>query len=121
MVYLLYIHFVQNYNKNKGYVTLKIKEPISIGDKVSIKNENGSYTISELMVKNNNIKETKINQTVTIGRIKGSINLGDKIYKISSKSLANIAKESYKNEKRKQFLWHEYKNKLHICALLSFL
>lgn len=97
----LFLGTVQNYNKNKGYVTLKIKEPISIGDKVSIKNENGSYTISELMVKNNNIKETKINQTVTIGRIKGSINLGDKIYKISSKSLANIAKESYKNEKRK--------------------
>ncbi len=97
----LFLGTVQNYNKNKGYVTLKLKEPISIGDKVSLENENGSYTISELMDKNNNIKETKINQTVTIGRIKGNINLGDKIYKISSKILTNNAKESYKNENRK--------------------
>ena len=97
----LFLGTVQNYNKNKGYVTLKIKEPISMGDKVSLENENGSYTISELMDKNNNIKETKLNQTVTIGRIKGNINLGDKIYKISSKALSNNAKESYKNENRK--------------------
>ena len=97
----LFLGTVQNHNKNKGYVTLKLKEPISIGDKISLENENGSYTISELMDKNNNIKETKINQTVTIGRIKGNINLGDKIYKISSKILINNAKESYKNENRK--------------------
>ena len=97
----LFLGTVQNYNKNKGYVTLKLKEPISIGDKVSLENENGSYTISELMDKNNNIKETKLNQTVTIGRIKGNINLGDKIYKISSKVLSNNSKESYKNENRK--------------------
>jgi len=97
----LFLGTVQSYNKNKGYITLKLKEPISIGDKVSLENENGSYTISELMDKNNNIKETKLNQTVTIGRIKGNINLGDKIYKISSKVLSNNSKESYKNENRK--------------------
>lgn len=97
----LFLGTVQNYNKNKGYVTLKLKEPIGVGDKVSFENETGSYTISELMDKNMNIKETKINQTVTIGRIKGNINLGDKIYKISSKSLINDAKESFKNENRK--------------------
>ena len=97
----LFLGTVQNYNKNKGYVTLKLKEPISIGDKVSLENENGSYTISELMDKNNNIKETKLNQTVTIGRIKGNISLGDKIYKISSNSLTDNAKESYKKENRK--------------------
>ena len=97
----LFLGTVQSYNKNKGYITLKLKEPISIGDKVSLENENGSYTISELMDKNNNIKGTKTNQTVTIGRIKGNINLGDKIYKISSKILTNNAKESYKNENRK--------------------
>lgn len=97
----LFLGTVQNYNKNKGYVTLKLKEPISIGDKISLENESGSYTISELMNKNKNIKETKINQTVTIGRIKGNINSGDKIYKISSKALISNAKESYKDENRK--------------------
>ena len=96
----LFLGTVQNYNKNKGYVTLKLKESISIGDKVALENESGSYTISELMEKNKNIKETKINQTVTIGRIKGNINLGDKIYKISSKTLLDEAKESFKNENR---------------------
>ena len=66
----LFLGTVQKYNKNKGYVTLKLKEKLNIGDKVSIEQEPGSYTISELMENNKNIKETKINQIVTIGRIK---------------------------------------------------
>lgn len=97
----LFLGTVQKYNKNKGYVTLKLKEKINIGDKISIEKESGSYTISELMEKNKNITETKINQIITIGRIKGNINLGDKIYKISSKSLIDSAKDSYKQENRK--------------------
>ena len=97
----LFLGTVQKYNKNKGYVTLKLKEKLNIGDKVSIEQESGSYTISELMENNKNIKETKINQIVTIGRIKGNINSGDKIYKISSKNIIDSAKESYKKENRK--------------------
>ncbi len=38
------------------------------------------------MVSNKNIKGTKVGQTVTIGRMKGNIKLGDKIFKMSSKS-----------------------------------
>ena len=94
----LFLGTVKNYNKNKGYVTLKLNETIRVGDKVSFENEAGSYTISELMEKNINIKETKVDQIVTIGRIKGNINLGDKIYKISSKTLSNKALESFKSE-----------------------
>ncbi len=97
----IFLGTIQNYNKNKGYITLKLKEPIAIGDKVSLKNGNCSYTISELMDKSKNIKETKSGQTVTFGRIKGNINLGDKIYKISSKSLINIANRSFSKENRK--------------------
>lgn len=97
----LFLGTVKNYNKNKGYVTLKLKEPISIGDKVALENAPGSYTISELMDKNRNIKETTPNQTVTIGRIKGNINLGDKIYKISSKILLDEAFDSFKSENKK--------------------
>ena len=97
----LFLGTVQKYNKNKGYITLKLKEPISIGDRISFENESGSYTISELMDKNNNIKETKPNQIVTIGRAKGNINLGDKIYKISSKELIDKSFESLKNENKK--------------------
>lgn len=95
---------VQKYNKNKGYITLKLKEKIEIGDIISLGNETGSYTISELMENGKNITQTKIGQTVVIGRMKGNINAGDKIYKISSKALLHNAKESYKTENKKVLL-----------------
>ena len=97
----LFLGTVENFNKNKGHITLKLHEPISVGDSVSLQNETGSYKISELMEKNRNISTTKIGQIVTIGRMKGNIKRGDKIYKISSLSLSNLAKESYKKEYRK--------------------
>ena len=97
----LFLGNVQKYNKNKGYITLKLKETIHIGDKISVETESGSYIISELMENNKNIKEPQIGQTVILGRIKGNIRSGDKVYKISSKVLFNTAKESYKKENRK--------------------
>ena len=97
----LFLGIVQKYNKTKGLITLKLKEKIEIGDTISLQNENGTYKISELMIDNKNISDTKIGQPVTIGRMKGNINLGDKIYKMSSKILNTIAKESYLSENRK--------------------
>lgn len=95
---------VQNYNKSKGLITVKLKEPIEIGDTISLENEKGTYTVSELMEDGKNITETKKGQTVTIGRMKGNINLKDNIYKMSSKKLSNLAKESCKHELRKIYL-----------------
>ena len=100
----LFLGTVQKYNKNKGHITLKLKEHIEIGDTISYENESGSYTVSELMENNKNIKETKIGQVVTIGRMKGNIKPGDKIYRLSSKVLLQEAKESYKKENRKVLL-----------------
>ncbi len=40
-------------------------------------------------------------QLVTIGRMKGNIEPGDKIYKLESKSLLSFAKASYQNENKK--------------------
>ena len=97
----LFLGIVQKYNKNKGYITLKLNEKIRIGDTISLENESGSYTISELMENNKNISETEIGQTVVIGRMKGNIKLGDKVYKMSSKELCSFAKESYKKENKK--------------------
>lgn len=97
----LYLGIVQKYNKSKGYITLKLREPVEVGDTVSLQNETGSYTISELMENGKNISQTKIGQTVTIGRMKGNISVGDKIYKMSSKQLSIKAKESYQKENRK--------------------
>lgn len=97
----LFLGIVQKYNKSKGLITLKLKEHIKIGDTISLQNEYGSYTISELMSDGKNITKTQIDQTVTIGRMKGNINLGDKIYKMSSKELLTKAQKSYKTENRK--------------------
>ncbi len=97
----LFLGKVQKTNINKGYITLKLKEPIEIGDTVSFENEDSIYTISELMENSKNITETKRGQIVTIGRMKGNIKLGDLVYKMSSKALNITAKESYKTENRK--------------------
>lgn len=59
------------------------------------------YTVSELMDGNKNITETKTGQTVTIGRMKGNIVLGAKIYKMTSKELFSEAKESMHGEHKK--------------------
>lgn len=95
---------VQNYQKNKGLITVKLKEPINIGDTISLEKEQGSYTVSELMENGKNITKTKVGQIVTIGRMKGSISCNDMIYKLSSKELSTEIKQSYQKEKRKILL-----------------
>ena len=97
----LFLGNVQSYNKNRGLLTVKLREPIQIGDTISLENETGSYTISELMENDKNILETSIGQVVTIGRMKGNISCNDKIYKMSSKELSSFAKNSYQKENRK--------------------
>ena len=101
----LFLGKVEKYNSNKGYVTIKLQEKIAIGDTVAFENETGSYHISELMVKDKNIKDTSINQTVTIGRMKGNIHLGDSVFKMSSERLNSIATNSIQKENRKVELY----------------
>lgn len=96
----LFIGTITKYNANKGHITIKLQEKLCIGDTISVKNEAGSYTISELMDKKTNIKDTSIGQTVTIGRMKGNIKVGDKIYRLSSKELSIQAKNSYQKENK---------------------
>ena len=101
----LFLGIVQNYNKNKGHITLKPQEQISVGDTIAFENEDCQYTISELMNQNhNNISDVEINKIAIIGRMKGNIKPGDKIYKMSSKNLLNLSKQSYSKENRKVFL-----------------
>lgn len=97
----LFLGIVQKYNPKKGLITLKLNEPISIGDTISLEKETGSYTVSELMKNELNITQTEIGQIVTIGRMKGKISSGDKIFKLSSKSLNQQAQESYEKENKK--------------------
>ena len=97
----LHLGKVSKYNSNKGHITFILKEPINIGDTISLENETGTYTVSELMNNNSNLKTAAPGQLVTIGRMKGNIHQNDNIYKISSKELSTIANDSFSKEYRK--------------------
>ena len=94
----LHLGSIIKYQKNKGYITIKLKECLSIGDKIAIDKENGTYTISELMENGKNIKKASKGKIVTIGRMKGNICINDNLYKMGSKSLLELAKKSYSKE-----------------------
>lgn len=94
----LYIGNVAGYNKFKGHIKLLLNAPLAIGDTINFEKENTKYTISELMLKDSNITNASVGQTVVIGRMKGNIHLGDKIYKLSSKKQITEANDSYSKE-----------------------
>jgi len=92
----LFLGTVANFN-TKGYVSLKLNETISIGDKICIEtpSEDANYTISELMISKKNLPTAKTGDFVTIGRIKGNIKNGNKIYKITDKKLFDEASKTF--------------------------
>ena len=94
----IYLGKILKYNSNKGHIVCKLENNAHLGDSVSFENENSKYLISELMENNKNIESAKSNQIVKIGRMKGNIKSGDRIYKISSKHLSEMAKISYSKE-----------------------
>ena len=100
----IYLGKILKYNKNKGLITSNVQTDLSIGDSITFEKEPTKYIISELLDKNQNIKKAKNNQTVTFGRMKGNINIGDKIYKISDRSLSDEAKNSFSKENIKSKL-----------------
>ena len=91
----LFLGTVHNYNPSKGYITLKLNEELSIGDTICLEQETGTYTISELMENNKNITTAKPNAIVKIGRMKGKISIGNKIYKMSNKQLIRTSPALY--------------------------
>lgn len=95
----VYLGKVLKFNSNKGLVTLKLEDNLSIGDKISIDNKgiSNNYTVSELILNSNNIKNAKPQEVVTIGRMKGNISVNDKIYLTESKNLTELSTNSYQN------------------------
>lgn len=93
---------IQKYNANKGSISLTLDAPLDIGDSVSVQKEDSKYLVSELMYKNQNIKTASKGMYVTIGRMKGNINIGDKVYKVISKKLFDSARVSYENCENKK-------------------
>lgn len=97
----IYIGNVSNFKPNKGHIFFNLKDSIAIGDTIQFEKETTKYTVSELMVKGKNMNMVNKKDLVEIGRMKGNIHIGDKIYKITSKELSNNAKLSYEVENKK--------------------
>lgn len=95
---------VENYNANKGHIKLQLKDSVSIGDTISFEKEPSKYTISELMQNNSNFTTLGSGKKVTIGRMKGNIAVGNKVYKLSSKELTTSARQSFENTENKKIL-----------------
>ena len=100
----IYLGSISKYNKTKGHISCKLENNVSVGDSISFENENSKYLVSELIEKNQNIKNAFPMQNVTLGRMKGNIKIGDKIYKVIDKSLSNSARESFSKENTKNQL-----------------
>lgn len=100
----IYIGNVSNFKPNKGHIFFNLTDSISVGDTISFGNESAKYTVSELMIKGKNVTATNKKELVEIGRMKGNIHIGDRIYKLASKELSNNAKLSYSSENIKIFL-----------------
>ena len=94
----LYLGNISNINNAKGYLTLNLKNEVSILDKISINDY--IYNVSELMIKNNNVGTAVSGQNATIGRMKGNIKKGDCIYKIESSKLNNYFVDNINNNKK---------------------
>ncbi len=92
-----YLGTISHINENKGHLTLKLEKDLSVGDKISINNE--SYTISELMINNKNFETLLKGNIVTIGRMKGNIHIGSKIYRIETQKLNKFIYPTFKEDK----------------------
>ena len=100
----LFLGTISNFNTNKGYISFTTSNPISIGDKIGIenkKNETSLYTISELMINNKNVPHAFAGDKVKIGRMKGDIFIGNKLYKMSDKQLSSKTLDLLNKENRK--------------------
>ena len=104
----IYLGSVSNFNNNKGHISLTVSKDsdvtVRVGDKISVENkkhETSIYTISELMIQDKNVPQATCGDKIKIGRMKGNISVGDKIYKIADKLLTTSALETLSKENRK--------------------
>ena len=104
----IYLGTISNFNNNKGHISLTVSRDsdviVRVGDKISVENkkhETSTYTISELMIQDKNVPQAICGDKIKIGRMKGNISVGDKIYKIADKLLTTSALETLSKENRK--------------------
>lgn len=92
-----YLGKIEKFNPNKGYLTLKACVPLEIGDKVGINSD--TYTVSELMMNNENIRKSNVGNMITIGRMKGNFKHGLAVYKLQNKTLNYSIAPTFKEDK----------------------
>lgn len=93
---------VLGYNENKGHVKLSLEKDLNLGDSIRINDD--SCKISELMKNKINIKTARNGEIVTIGRIRGRIRTGDSVYKTVSIKLLDEVKQNLREENAKRNL-----------------
>ena len=93
----IYIGTISHINENKGYLNIKLENTLSIGDRISINNE--SYTVSELMINNKNFETLEKGNIAKIGRMKGKISVGNKVYRIETARLNKSISPTFKEDK----------------------
>ena len=100
----IFLGTVSKFNNNKGHITFTTNANLNIGDKIAVENKSHDvslYTVSELMIKDKNIFQAYPGDIIKIGRMKGSIFVGNKIYKMSDKHLTSSALDTLDKELRK--------------------
>lgn len=97
----IYVGNIASLKSNKGHVFVNLTNSLSLADTIQFDKETTKYTVSELMVKGKNIATGFKGQLVEIGRMKGNLHIGDKIYRVNSKELSSFAKSSYEDEHKK--------------------
>ena len=100
----IYLGKISNFNNNKGHISFTTQSSLNIGDKICVENkkhETSIYTISELMINNKNIKQANSGDLIKISRMKGNIFVGDKIFKLSDKTLSTSALNTLNSENKK--------------------
>ena len=94
----LYIGNISKIDKKNGLISLKTNEPLDIGDTFLVQQEDHKYTISEILKNGSHVKSAAISDLVTIGRVKGKLELGDKVFKINSSIISKEIKEFNSHE-----------------------
>lgn len=97
----IYVGNISNIKPNKSHVFINLINSLSLGDTIEFEKENTKYTVSELMLKGKNVQTASSKQLIEIGRMKGNLHIGDKVYRINSKELSKFAKLSYQEEHKK--------------------
>ena len=86
-------------DRQSGLVMIQLEQGLSVGDGIEIRDKELSGNLVTFM----NHKDKKIDsagkgQLVTVGYIDGNMMTGDKVYKITDKSLMQRARASYEGK-----------------------